>query len=192
MSFLISINEIGHRAKQKIRKHWKLEEMLPKNEGEPVQVLFGMHTPYSWMYRSGFVDLAHYREFGVLRSSKWFEVEVIERSGLRNAFDVRVGIVRKSGKEMVVSNAELNSLTRCTPAIRLIRLSELREMIQSYKELEFFVAIDEKVEEREKNKKNCKYIILFFMHRNRQLVPYICTVRTTFCKPRNLYYIFFI
>lgn len=135
--------------------------MLPKDELAPVQVAFDM--PRSWMHRTGFVDLAHYREFDVLRSSEWFEVEVIYLVKQCDEFDVRVGICRKSGKEMVVSNAEVLSPKRYTPAIRLVRLSDLRKMIQSYKELEFFVAIDEKVEEREKNKKNCKYIILFFM-----------------------------
>lgn len=157
MGFLIRIKEIDLRVKQKKRKHWKLEEMLPKDELAPVQVTFDMPIfPCSWMHRSGFVDLAHYRNFGVLRSSEWFEVEVIDLGRQSNEFDVRVGIARKSGKEMVVSNAEVLSPKRYTPAIRLIRLSELRKMIQSYKELEFFVAIHEKVEEREKNKKNCK------------------------------------
>lgn len=139
------------RDAQKNRRYWKLEEMLPKDERFPVLVCFDIKCYSLLMHRSGFVDIAHYREFNQLISSEWFEVEIMCNMN-QFEFDVRVGIARKSGKEMVVSKAEV--ITRRKDAVfRLIRRSELRKMMQTYKELEFFVAVHQKDEENEEKNK---------------------------------------
>lgn len=145
------------KVTQKNRKYWKLQEIVPENERLPVEVPFDMKEFSWWTFRSGFVDIAHYREFGELRSSKWFEIEVTDDRGVGvTEFDIRVGIVRKSGKEIVVSNVEVISPKRRSAIIQLIRHPELHKVMQSYKELEFFVVIDEKGEEREDINKFCK------------------------------------
>lgn len=149
--FIIPISPID-RATPKNRTYFKLEEMLPKDNRSLVEAEFVIKR-YPWMYRSGFVDIAHNRRYGGgLRPSEWFEIEVINIMRA-DEFEVRVGIVRKSGKEIVVSNAEVISLHKCATIIRLIRGSELHKIMHTYKELEFFGVIDEKDDEK---KKFCK------------------------------------
>lgn len=150
-TFFKNISPIN-RATQINRKYWKLQEVLPEDEQFPVEMMYDIQR-YKLMYRIGFVDMSLYRRHRDLHLSEWFEIDVIDLTRVAE-FEVRVGIVRKSGKEIAVSNTEVISADKTSTAvIRVIRRLELQKIMRSYKELELFVEIDEKdVQREEKNK----------------------------------------
>lgn len=145
-----------NRATQINRKYWKLQEVFPEDEQFPVEMMYDIQR-YRLMYHIGFVDMSLYRRFHGLHPSEWFEIEVIDLTRVAE-FEVRVGIIRKSGKEIAVSNTEVISADKetSTAVIRVIRRLELQKIMRSYKELELFVEIDEKDVQREEKNKFCK------------------------------------
>lgn len=145
------------RVAQKDLKYWKLQDMLPDERNPSPGSTFHIKHAF-WGYVSGFVDLAHFRDFYVLRPSEWLEIELKYLSRGTDVLDLRVGIVRKSGKEVVASNAQITRPEQ-SAVIRVIRRSELHKIMHSYKDLGFFVAVDAKnKEERQKEDENkyCK------------------------------------
>lgn len=120
------------------KKYWKLQNMIPKDKRSlPIRGNFQTKLLHPWLCYTGFIDMALLRKFDVLRPSEWFEIEVFDLQNL-GKFDVwaRAGIVRKSGKEIVVSNTQaIVSPKEFIAVIQLIRRSELEKIMHTYKDL---------------------------------------------------------
>lgn len=142
------------RLTPKNRKYWKLQDLLYEELPLPVELMFEINR-CQLMYHIGFVKMAHCRNSEVPRPSKWLEIAVMKITPVAE-IEVRVGIVRKSGKEIVVSNAQVMPPGKQGAVIRLIRRSKLQKIMNSYKELELFWEMDEKDEQREEKNKYCK------------------------------------
>lgn len=136
------------RITKRNRKYWKLQEVLPNYKFliVPTDVFFYIND-CAWTSYIGFVDMDAFRKFNDYHSSEWFEIAVKDVNS-EGEFDLRVGIVRRSGKEIIVSNAVVISPEKKYVVIRLIHRSEVRNVMRRYKELELFVEIEKKDEDK--------------------------------------------
>lgn len=130
----------NRKTTRKNQKYWKIQKILPPRNKFSREFYFRLHNE-RWDVVSHFC------------LSGWFLVRFYYRGHRTiDQFKVRAGIVEESGKEIVSSNAEVESSIGFYPMLivqKLIFRTQLVSILKLKKVLNFFVEIKRKGKETE-------------------------------------------